>query len=67
MVFADLLAPMVATAFGHPDQLGPLAAWLAVFAFAAQIYGDFSGYTDIGRGSAVLLGYAVPENFNRPY
>src|SRR5262249_3266114 len=41
--------------------------WFAIFAFAVQIYCDFSGYTDIGRGSARLLGYAVPENFNRPY
>jgi D-alanyl-lipoteichoic acid acyltransferase DltB (MBOAT superfamily) len=38
-----------------------------VLAFATQIYCDFSGYTDIGRGSATLLGYWVPENFARPY
>ena len=66
-LLADTLAPLVATAFGHAASLGPGAAWFAIFAFAAQIYGDFSGYTDIGRGSATLLGYAVPENFDSPY
>ncbi|HEU5440701.1 MAG TPA: MBOAT family O-acyltransferase, partial [Ktedonobacterales bacterium] len=67
ILLADSLAPFVATAFAHPGQLGPLSAWAAVLAFAAQIYGDFSGYTDIGRGSAQLLGFSVPENFQRPY
>jgi D-alanyl-lipoteichoic acid acyltransferase DltB (MBOAT superfamily) len=67
ILLADSLAPFVATAFAHPGQLGPLSAWAAVLAFAAQIYGDFSGYTDIGRGSARLLGYSVPENFTSPY
>jgi D-alanyl-lipoteichoic acid acyltransferase DltB (MBOAT superfamily) len=38
-----------------------------VYAFALQIYGDFSGYTDIARGSAWLLGINLPENFNQPY
>jgi alginate O-acetyltransferase complex protein AlgI len=38
-----------------------------VIAFAFQIYFDFSGYTDIGRGSAMLLGFKVPENFDLPY
>jgi len=41
--------------------------WLAVYAFAFQIYFDFSAYTDIARGSALLLGFKVPENFNLPY
>ena len=36
-------------------------------AFSLQIYFDFSGYTDIGRGAACLLGFRVPENFARPY
>lgn len=67
IVFADMLAPAVATLFAHPERLGPVPAWFAVFAFAAQIYGDFSGYTDIGRGCATLLGYSVPENFLSPY
>jgi alginate O-acetyltransferase complex protein AlgI len=67
VIVADTLAPAVSAMFGAPGSLGAVSAWFAVFAFATQIYCDFSGYTDIGRGSAVLLGYSVPENFNRPY
>ncbi|MFI5273540.1 MAG: MBOAT family O-acyltransferase, partial [Ktedonobacterales bacterium] len=67
IVLADMLAPVVAQCFAKPGTLGPLTAWFAVFAFATQIYGDFSGYTDIGRGCAMLLGYIVPENFASPY
>jgi D-alanyl-lipoteichoic acid acyltransferase DltB (MBOAT superfamily) len=66
-VLADVLAPVVAQTFHTPGTLGAGTAWFAVLAFAAQIYGDFSGYTDIGRGCAQLLGYSVPENFARPY
>jgi len=67
VVVADTLAPVVAEAFAHPAVLGPGAAWFATFAFATQLYCDFSGYTDIGRGCAILLGYGVPENFRSPY
>jgi alginate O-acetyltransferase complex protein AlgI len=67
VIVADVLAPLVASAFATPATLGAATAWFAVFAFATQIYCDFSGYTDIGRGSAMLLGYSVPENFNSPY
>ena len=49
---------------GHP---GALAAWSGVLAFAAQIYFDFSGYTDMAIGLALLLGFHFPENFRRPY
>jgi alginate O-acetyltransferase complex protein AlgI len=67
IIIADMLAPLVANGFDHPDRLGFLATWCAIYAFAAQIYADFSGYTDIGRGCALLLGYRVPENFRQPY
>jgi alginate O-acetyltransferase complex protein AlgI len=66
-LIADTLSPVVAQLFAHPATLGPLTAAFAVLAFTAQIYCDFSGYTDMGRGSAMLLGYAVPENFKSPY
>jgi alginate O-acetyltransferase complex protein AlgI len=56
------------------DNLGALVnagyaadAWITVSAFTLQLFFDFAGYTDIGRGSALLLGYKVPENFNWPY
>jgi alginate O-acetyltransferase complex protein AlgI len=67
IIVADMLAPVVADGFSRPDRLGFLATWFVIYAFAAQIYADFSGYTDIGRGCAMLLGYAVPENFASPY
>jgi len=44
-----------------------IEALLAIYGYAAQIYCDFSGYSDIAIGSALLLGYRLPENFNAPY
>lgn len=67
VIFADNLAAVVNSAFARPDLLAGVDLWLAVYAFAFQIYFDFSGYTDIARGSALLLGYKVPINFNLPY
>jgi alginate O-acetyltransferase complex protein AlgI len=67
VVFADNLAVVVQSAFSRPDLLTGVDLWFAVYAFAFQIYFDFSGYTDIARGSAKLLGYNVPINFNLPY
>jgi alginate O-acetyltransferase complex protein AlgI len=48
----------------HP---GPTAAWSGTFAFAMQIFFDFSGYTDMAIGMALLMGFHFPENFRRPY
>jgi alginate O-acetyltransferase complex protein AlgI len=67
VLFADNLGVVVHSAFEHPELLSSLDLWLAVYAFAFQIYFDFSGYTDIARGSALLLGFKVPPNFNLPY
>lgn len=67
VVFADNLAVVVQSTFSRPDLLTGFDLWLAVYTFAFQIYFDFSGYTDIARGSAMLLGYKVPPNFNLPY
>lgn len=44
-----------------------LVTLIGIYAFAFQIYFDFSGYTDVARGSARLMGYELPVNFNRPY
>jgi D-alanyl-lipoteichoic acid acyltransferase DltB (MBOAT superfamily) len=67
IAIADVLAPYVNDVFGHVDAHTGLAWWLAAYAFAVQIYCDFSGYTDIARGSAKLLGYDLMQNFNAPY
>ncbi|CAM6004458.1 unnamed protein product [Sphagnum balticum] len=67
ILFADYLAIVVHSAFEHPELLSSLDLWLATYAFAFQIYFDFSAYTDIARGSALLFGFSVPPNFNLPY
>lgn len=67
IALGDNLAPVVKAGFDNPHLMGTAEGWICVIAFAFQIYYDFSGYTDIGRGSAKLLGYSLPENFNMPY
>ena len=67
VILADTLAVVSQTVFPHPEFLTNLDCWLGVYAFAFQIYFDFCGYTDIARGSAQLLGFQIPINFNSPY
>jgi len=68
IVLADLLAKlMVDDVFSRPGDFGAVDQWLALYGYAFQIYNDFSGYSDIAIGSAMLLGFKLPENFNRPY
>ena len=67
LVFADNLALIVDPVFDHPAGHGFWDSLLAVYAFAFQIYCDFSGYTDIAIGCALLLGIRFPQNFNYPY
>lgn len=64
---ADNLAPIVNRCYAHPELLNGVDAWMATCAFVFQVYFDFSGYTDIARGSALLMGFKVPLNFNLPY
>lgn len=67
IVLGDNMGYVVNTGFNHISRMGLLDTWIAVAGFTFQIFFDFSGYTDIGRGSALLLGYKVPENFNWPF
>jgi alginate O-acetyltransferase complex protein AlgI len=68
VVIADFLArAVVDPVFAVPEAYGAPDAWLAVYAYAAQIYCDFSGYTDIAIGLALLMGIVFPPNFNSPY
>ncbi len=64
---ADNCAVLANYAFDPQTSLNAYWAILGVVAFAFQIYGDFSGYTDIARGSAKLLGINLMENFRFPY
>ena len=66
-VIADNLAVWVQVLFDDPDKYGTWGNWIGVMAYAGQIYCDFSGYTDIARGAASMLGFSLPENFDLPY
>lgn len=67
-LIADNLAPMVNTIFQNSTEYsGLLCWWGAMLGFAFQIYGDFSGYSDIAGGLARWMGYHFPINFNQPY
>ena len=67
-VIADNCALLANAAFG--GQFGPSNFWvilIGAYAFAWQVYGDFSGYSDIARGSAQLLGFRLTVNFRQPF
>lgn len=64
---ADILAIPAEKAFAAQESLSTLEMWTGVLAFAGQIYGDFSGYTDMAIGLAILLGFNIPLNFRVPY
>src|SRR4051812_19659337 len=68
VVIADYLArTVVDPVFAVPQAYAGPDAWLAAYGYTAQIYCDFSGYTDIAIGLALLLGYVFPQNFRSPY
>jgi len=67
IVLADSLRPLADSIFANTAAVSRIDALAGTIAFGFQIYLDFSGYTDIGRGSAQLLGYRMPENFRTPY
>lgn len=73
VVVADSLAALGSTAFQAAEMSGAAGGFptpifiQGFYLYAIQIYADFSGYTDLARGSALLLGIELPENFQRPY
>jgi D-alanyl-lipoteichoic acid acyltransferase DltB (MBOAT superfamily) len=66
LVIADNVGVIANKVFALADPSGPLL-WAGVFAFAMQIYADFSAYTDIARGTSRWLGFELTENFDHPY
>lgn len=66
-VFADHLGTFTELAFSNIPRVGSGDLWLALIAYGFQIYLDFSGYVDVARGSAMLLGIHLPQNFDFPY
>ncbi|MBU1119520.1 MBOAT family protein [Patescibacteria group bacterium] len=67
LVIADRLGLFVDSAYGNPSNLGSTQLIIATIFFAFQIYCDFSGYTDIARGVARVLGFQLVLNFKQPY
>jgi alginate O-acetyltransferase complex protein AlgI len=67
IALADFLALYVNKVYAEPGDFGGLALLMATYAFAWQIYFDFSGYTDMARGCARMLGIDIMLNFNNPY
>jgi len=66
VVIADTLAPLVNAGFALQDP-STLDATLAVLAYSAQLYFDFSGYADMAIGLGLMIGFRFVENFNQPY
>ena len=68
VVIASYMASQAADPlFNFPHQHGGIEALFGIYAYAIQIYADFSGYTDIAIGLALLLGVRFPQNFDVPY
>ncbi len=68
VLIADVLAKLVNAAFKlGAESILPHIAWLAIIAYALQIYFDFDGYTDMALGLGMMMGFDLGENFNFPY
>ena len=64
---SNAMAPMVDAAYGPAGGASMSELWRALYLFAFQVYFDFSGYSDIARGCARLLGVELMENFHQPF
>src|SRR6185295_5843518 len=68
VAIADMIGMnLVDRVFDQPQLYSSLETLAAIYGYALQIYCDFSGYSDIAIGSALLLGFKLPTNFNSPY
>jgi alginate O-acetyltransferase complex protein AlgI len=68
LLIADYLANnLVGRVFDTPALYSSVEILVGVYAYALQLFFDFSGYTDIAMGAALLLGIRLPENFRQPY
>jgi alginate O-acetyltransferase complex protein AlgI len=67
LVISDQIASPVNLIFSSPGQYDGLTLLLGAMGYAVQIYCDFSGYSDMAIGSALILGIKLPENFQMPY
>ncbi|WP_024954321.1 MBOAT family O-acyltransferase [Sulfurospirillum arcachonense] len=67
VVIADIFAIWATTGFDHSISLTLLEAWATSLSYTFQLYFDFSGYTDMAIGTALLFNINLPINFNSPY
>ncbi|MFP6905542.1 MAG: MBOAT family O-acyltransferase, partial [Verrucomicrobiota bacterium] len=67
VAIADAVAPYVNDIFANPATYSSWSVLFGAYLFGLQIYGDFSGYTDMARGVARLLGFELMVNFKQPY
>lgn len=67
VLIADGLSGWVATGFAKGEALNLIDAWTLALSFTFQLYFDFSGYSDMAIGLALMFGFTIPENFNSPY
>jgi len=67
VVIADRLGIYTGNVYSNPSAYEGFQIHIAVIFLLIQVYADFSGYTDIARGSARIMGYNLMENFNRPF
>lgn len=67
VLLADPMGTIVAGVYRQPQNYDGLAILIGGMCFSLQVYCDFSGYTDMARGCAKLLGYEIPENFRAPF
>lgn len=65
-VVADRIGNIVNQIYAHPQGFPGLTLLIGAFFFVLQVYADFSGYTDMARGSAALMGFSLMKNFDRP-
>jgi alginate O-acetyltransferase complex protein AlgI len=68
VVIADSIAPIADAAFATSGgDMTTATAWVGALAYTVQLYFDFSGYSDMAIGLGLMIGFRLPENFDRPY
>ncbi len=68
VLIANVLGAAADQIFNLPkEELGTVTAWFGAISYTFQIYFDFSGYSDMAIGLALMMGFRLPENFNNPY
>lgn len=68
VLIANVVGKYADMVFGtSANELGTITAWVGALSYTFQIYFDFSGYSDMAIGLALMMGFRLPENFNNPY